>query len=136
MLRHLAAYVPLGAIAIPVAIGLLLTIVLAFGITPTSYIPNTQAWQMLLQDSAIWTGVALSLWSAWGSTALAFILAICLGFWIQSSRLGARFLSLIPGLLAIPHAAFAVGFYFLISPSGWVARVLSPWAIAVGAVGS
>ena len=31
-------------------------------------------------------------------------------------------------LLAVPHAAAALGLAFLIAPSGWIARVLSPWA--------
>jgi putative thiamine transport system permease protein len=31
-------------------------------------------------------------------------------------------------LLAVPHAAMAIGLAFLIAPSGWIARLLSPWA--------
>jgi putative thiamine transport system permease protein len=31
-------------------------------------------------------------------------------------------------LLALPHAAAALGLAFLIAPSGWIARALSPWA--------
>jgi putative thiamine transport system permease protein len=31
-------------------------------------------------------------------------------------------------LLAIPHAAFATGFSFLLSPAGYLARLFSPWA--------
>ena len=30
-------------------------------------------------------------------------------------------------LLAVPHLASAVGFAFLITPSGWLARLASPW---------
>ncbi len=30
-------------------------------------------------------------------------------------------------MLAMPHAAFAIGLAFLIAPSGWVLRALSPW---------
>jgi putative thiamine transport system permease protein len=30
-------------------------------------------------------------------------------------------------LLAVPHAAFAVGLVFLIAPSGWILRSISPW---------
>ncbi len=31
-------------------------------------------------------------------------------------------------LLSVPHAAAAFGIAFLIAPSGWIARALSPWA--------
>ncbi len=34
----------------------------------------------------------------------------------------------LPPLLAVPHAALAVGLAFLIAPSGWLARLVSPWA--------
>jgi putative thiamine transport system permease protein len=34
---------------------------------------------------------------------------------------------LLSPLLSIPHAAAAFGFAFLIAPSGWIARALSPW---------
>jgi putative thiamine transport system permease protein len=30
-------------------------------------------------------------------------------------------------LLATPHAAIAIGFAFLVLPSGWLARMSSPW---------
>jgi len=31
-------------------------------------------------------------------------------------------------MLAVPHAAMAVGWVFLVAPSGWLLRLLSPWA--------
>ena len=33
----------------------------------------------------------------------------------------------VPVMLATPHAAFAIGLVFLIAPSGWLLRALSPW---------
>ena len=30
-------------------------------------------------------------------------------------------------MLATPHAAFAIGLAFLLAPSGWLLRGLSPW---------
>jgi putative thiamine transport system permease protein len=41
-------------------------------------------------------------------------------------RLGALLRGL-PVMLATPHAAFAIGLVFLIAPSGWILRALSPW---------
>jgi hypothetical protein len=40
-------------------------------------------------------------------------------------RLAARLLA---PFLAAPHAAIAIGLAFVIAPSGWIARALSPWA--------
>ena len=31
-------------------------------------------------------------------------------------------------LLAVPHLALAVGLAFLIAPSGWLVRLIAPWA--------
>ncbi|MBL0252916.1 MAG: hypothetical protein IPQ12_10250 [Polaromonas sp.] len=30
-------------------------------------------------------------------------------------------------MLAMPHAALAIGLVFLLSPSGWLLRLFSPW---------
>src|SRR6056297_2128312 len=35
---------------------------------------------------------------------------------------------LLTPFLAAPHAAMAIGLAFLLSPSGWIARALAPWA--------
>ncbi len=37
-----------------------------------------------------------------------------------------RVQTLLAPLLAVPHAALAIGFAFLASPSGWIARLISP----------
>ena len=39
---------------------------------------------------------------------------------------------LLAPLLALPHAAFAIGLAFLIAPSRWLVRLLSPWATGWG----
>ena len=39
-----------------------------------------------------------------------------------------RLRRLLSPLLALPHAAAALGLAFLFAPSGWIARALSPWA--------
>ncbi|MCY1126764.1 ABC transporter permease subunit [Frigidibacter sp. RF13] len=69
--------------------------------------------------------IALTLWTGVASTLLAFFLAFELMMWIGGAR---RATSWLAPLLAAPHAALAIGFAFLIAPSGWIARALSPWA--------
>ena len=34
---------------------------------------------------------------------------------------------MLPFLLAVPHLASAIGTAFLLAPSGWLARLASPW---------
>ena len=88
---------------------------------------NTAAWHTLAQDPALvqsalltlWTGLASTLLAWWGAAAL-----LARGFVRQ--RL-ARLLRGLPLMLATPHAALAIGLLFLLAPSGWLLRALSPW---------
>ena len=88
---------------------------------------DAAAWASLVNDSQWLPALGLSLWTGLASTALAWWIAAGLlaqGFVRQ--RLGAL-LSGLPVMLATPHAAFAIGLVFLIAPSGWILRALSPW---------
>jgi putative thiamine transport system permease protein len=88
---------------------------------------DAAAWHALWHDPHAWPALALTLWTGLASTALAWGLSAALlaqGFVRQS--LG-RLLRGLPVMLATPHAAFAIGLVFLLSPSGWVLRALSPW---------
>lgn len=88
---------------------------------------HSAAWRSLAQDPALvhaalltlWTGLASTLLAWWGAAAL-----LARGFVRQ--RL-ARLLRGLPVMLATPHAALAIGFLFLLAPSGWLLRALSPW---------
>jgi len=65
------------------------------------------------------------------SAGLGTVLALVLAVALLSGVAGRsdRWLRLsMPPLLATPHAAMAVGLAFLIAPSGWLIRLLSPWA--------
>ncbi|MDM7942286.1 MAG: ABC transporter permease [Hydrogenophaga sp.] len=88
---------------------------------------NSAAWRSLAQDPALRHAVLLTLWTGLASTLLAWWGAAALlarGFVRQ--RL-ARLLSGLPVMLATPHAALAIGLLFLLAPSGWLLRALSPW---------
>jgi putative thiamine transport system permease protein len=88
---------------------------------------DAAAWRALWHDPAWLRALGLSLWTGLASTALAWGISAALlaqGFVQQS--LG-RWLRALPVMLATPHAAFAIGLVFLLSPSGWVLRALSPW---------
>jgi putative thiamine transport system permease protein len=72
--------------------------------------------------------VALTLWTGFAATALS--LALVLGFCASAhqTRFFRRSQALLAPLLALPHAALAIGFGFLVAPSGFLFRLLSPWA--------
>jgi putative thiamine transport system permease protein len=88
---------------------------------------DPSAWTALWADPAWLPALGLSLWTGLASTALAW--------WISAALLArafvqhtlARLLRGLPVMLATPHAAFAIGLVFLVSPSGWLLRALSPW---------
>jgi putative thiamine transport system permease protein len=86
---------------------------------------NTAAWQALMAHPQMWPALALSLFTGTMALALSLALAILMVIGLYQSRLW-RWLSPASGMfLALPHLAFAIGFGFLIMPSGVLARVLA-----------
>jgi putative thiamine transport system permease protein len=86
------------------------------------------AWQALFA----WPGLSRSVWLSVSvglvttATALALVTLIVAGWHgTRSFRLFERLLS---PLLSVPHAAAAFGLAFLIAPSGWLSRMVSPMA--------
>ena len=114
----------------PAAVALLLLValpLLAVAAQSLRALLDVAAWVSLGNDAQWLRALGLSLWTGLASTALAWWIAAWLlaqGFVRQ--RLGVL-LNGLPVMLATPHAAFAIGLVFLISPSGWVLRALSPW---------
>lgn len=82
----------------------------------------------LLDWPGLWPSVRLSLMTGLLSAALAYLItmAILASLW-QSWVFKVVQRGLSP-ILALPHAAAALGIAVLIAPSGWIARMISPWA--------
>lgn len=91
------------------------------------------AWTALLQERQLGPALALSLWSGAASALLAFGLAAWVLQQVWDTPLWHRLVRLLAPMLAVPHAAFAIGFAALIAPSGWLLRALSPWATGLEA---
>lgn len=89
------------------------------------------AWRDLACEPQLLPALALTLWTGLISTALAIaatamVLATSQRHVAAHKAQGlARWLA---PMLAVPHAAFAIGFAALIAPAGWILRLLSPWA--------
>ena len=127
-------------ILLPVLAGLGETTWAAFGILPAlgKYSFSLTAWQHLFQLPGLTTSLRLTLVSGFLSTAVALILALFGCAWLHGRSTKHSVLSklkpftapfLVP-ILAAPHAAVAIGLAFLLAPSGWLARLFSPWLTA------
>jgi putative thiamine transport system permease protein len=114
----------------PFAVALLLLVglpLLAVATQSLRALFDAAAWTSLINDAQWLPALGLSLWTGLASTALAWwITAWLLAQGFVRQHLGAL-LSSLPVMLATPHAAFAIGLVFLIAPSGWILRALSPW---------
>jgi putative thiamine transport system permease protein len=112
----------------PVIAGLLGTALPAFGYLPAlgGHAPSLAPFTRLFEQPGLDTGVIVTLTSGFLATALS--LALALGLCAAAHGTGgfARAQALLAPLLATPHAALAIGFAFLIAPSGWIARLISP----------
>ena len=89
---------------------------------------HTDAWSALWRDPQLPPALMMTLWTGLVATALAVALAALL---LSLSFPGPRWERMVKALapmLAVPHAAFAIGLAFLIAPSGWLLRAFSPWA--------
>ncbi|MGF1477241.1 MAG: ABC transporter permease [Geminicoccaceae bacterium] len=111
------------------ASGLVGTILPAIGYLPGLGFdrPGLWPWRELFDLPGFWTSSGLSLITGLTSTLLALLLAtaaLSLGERYRFPRVLRRLLS---PLLAVPHAAFAIGLAFLLAPSGWLVRLISPW---------
>jgi putative thiamine transport system permease protein len=129
--RRLLPFLPaltLLAMLGPVAAGLWGTILPAVGHLPAAGLtgPSADAFTRLFNWAGLPRAVMLSLGTGLLATAisLAIVMLVTAGWsGTRAFRLLERLLS---PLLAVPHAAAAFGLAFLIAPSGWLARIMSP----------
>jgi len=129
MLRA-APWVTTALLLGPILAGLFGTLLPAFGWLPAlgGNGFSLDPWRALLATPGLGRAVALSLGTGLAATLLSFLLVIGFCAATQGSRLARRAQAALAPLLAAPHAALAVGFAFLVAPSGWLARAFSPWA--------
>ncbi|TCO72347.1 ABC transporter permease [Rhodovulum euryhalinum] len=114
----------------PVAAGLLGTLAPALGLFPA--LGGTGPSPAPFAALAAWPGlpgaVGLSVTTGLAATVLSLVLVTLTVAGWQGTRVMAALERALSPLLSVPHAAAAFGLAFLIAPSGWIARGLSPWA--------
>jgi putative thiamine transport system permease protein len=94
---------------------------------------DAAAWLALWAAPQTLQALGMSLWTGLASSALAlggaaYVLSRSFG-----QPVWRRVVRWLAPLLAVPHAAFAIGLVALLSPSGWLLRALSPWATGMDA---
>ncbi len=129
----LLARAPLITLALmigPVAAGLAGTALPAFGYFPAlgSAEFSLAAFDRLAREPGLLTSARLSLGTGLGATLLALATALAFTAAFEGTRGFAAMRNALSPVLAVPHAAAAFGLAFLIAPSGFLVRLLSPWA--------
>lgn len=114
----------------PVLAGLLGTVVPAFGYFPALGGEGVSLgpWRDLLDAPGLGASVRVSATVGLGATilSLAAVILFCAAW--QGTAAFAIVKRVLSPLLSVPHAAAAFGLAFMLAPSGWIARMLSPWA--------
>lgn len=117
-----------GLLAVAVLAGLAGTLAPAFGLGSAATGPTLDQWRALAAEPGIARSAWLSLATGLGSTAISLGIATLLVAALQGTRGFSMLRRLLAPYLAVPHAAAALGLAFLVAPSGWIARAISPWA--------
>jgi putative thiamine transport system permease protein len=118
----------LAAFLLPIAAGLAGTLLPAFGWLPAvgGVSPGLQAWRALFEAPGLLAACIASVSTGWAATVLALALALSVVACVHPLAWARRLGEFVAPALAMPHSALAIGFAFLILPSGWLARALSP----------
>ncbi len=129
----LLSYLPgltLALFLAPVVAGVIGTWLPAFGYFPTlgGHEFTLAPWLALFAQPGLAESLRLTLLSGFLATFIAFWLTVAFLAACHGSRLVLALRALMTPLIAVPHAAIALGLAFLIAPSGWLVRLVSPWA--------
>lgn len=136
----LAPWLTVWLLLLPIAAGLAGTVLPAFGLLPAigGHALGLEPWRTLLAQPGIGQAIGTTLAIGWSASLISLaIAALASAVWQANAghrawqgRSPARGLAWLRGatvaVLATPHAAIAIGLAFLIAPSGWVARWISP----------
>ena len=123
-----APWITVAVFLLPVAAGVVGTALPAFGYLPAigGEHLSVEPWRALADQPGVSTSVRLSVQT--GLLATAFSLAFATSFCalLQDHAIYRRLSAMVSPLLATPHVALAIGLAFVIAPSGWLLRLVSP----------
>lgn len=115
---------------LPVALGSVSALLPAFGYAPAMGFDefSIDPWRQLFATPGLGNMMCLTLVSGLGATFLSLLLALMFVSSAWGSRSWHRLEKWLSPMMAAPHVALAVGFAFLIMPSGLFSRLLAPVA--------
>lgn len=124
----LALPTTLTLLALPVLAGLAGTLLPAFGLLPAlgGQTLGLHAWRKLFGSPGVATSVVLTLATGIAATGLSLCLALCVAAALHGRSSARRVGAAIAPWLAVPHSAVAIGLAFMVLPSGWLVRWVSP----------
>jgi putative thiamine transport system permease protein len=124
----LAPVLTVAAFALPIGAGLVGTLLPAFGHLPalgrTGF--GLDAWRALFAYPGFATSLATTVAIGVAATLLSVAIALGIAAALRGRRAASRIGAAVAPLMAMPHAALAIGVAFLVAPSGWIARAVSP----------
>lgn len=112
----------------PIGAGLIGTLLPAFGYLPAVGGDGVgmAPWRDLFAAPGIGESIRLTLVTGFAATAISLTLVFSFCAAAHNRLIFIRARHLLAPLLAVPHAAVAIGLVFLIAPSGWLVRLISP----------
>jgi len=127
--HHVAEAVLLGLLVLPLAASCIGVILPAAGFFPA--LGGTGlSWQPMrdaLATPGLATAITLTLGIALATTALALATSFAVLATFPGTR-ARRWIGRVCGpIIAVPPSAIAIGILFLLAPSGWLMRLISPW---------
>ncbi|MBY6152997.1 ABC transporter permease subunit [Vannielia litorea] len=114
----------IALLTLPVGLGLFFTLAPALGYMGA---PGAAPFMRLMDWPGIAPATRLSLATGFAATLLSLSITALIAAGWHGTRAFTALQRLLSPLLSVPHAAAAFGLAFLIAPSGWLARALSPW---------
>ena len=123
-----APFLTVLAFGLPILAGLVGTLLPAFGYLPAlgSTTLNAAPWRTLLNAPGFGVALQATLVTGWLATLFSLGLALLVVAFLHHRPAGRRLGDLIAPLVAMPHSALAIGLVFLVAPSGWLVRWVSP----------
>ena len=129
MMRFVVTVLALMVLVVPVLLGVLGAILPAFG-----YLPplgglgfGVQPFIEFFNMPGINRAISLSLITGILATVISTLLALLLPGLLYGNRLFGMMRQYLAPMLSLPHVTVAVGLLFLLQPSGWLIRLISPW---------
>ncbi|MFO1317518.1 MAG: ABC transporter permease [Burkholderiales bacterium] len=118
-----------GVFLLPIAAGLAGTVLPAFGYLPAigGDALGLEGFRRLVAYPGFATSIAVTVGTGVAASLLAVAIALALAAYAHGRPWQRRLSAWLAPVLATPHSALAIGLAFLLAPSGWIARLVSPW---------